>query len=558
MVAALPGKALAACPSAMAIAQVGGYPPQPLWAAEDGLAALPIGPDWLSVAPDCFMPAEPPASAAPLAPPAFANPDPAALSLGIHFSQSVPMTARRVIVEDLEWLAGLDSLQGGQQTAAYLGLPEDLTGADLVAWLLGQAVLISGDPPCLTMRTILLAERGADPAAAVELFGQCHRTNFGFWSFVESNPYRPNTLVRYYDDYAVATSGGAVPVLYIGPRFLREVESTSWNSRLRRVSVLFHEAYHVAHPDEAGHVVCSHVNLLARTTVYGRTNGPMMGGGERCDFGQYSSYYLDAILTELLLAHCDACTATDRAQVTDFAIDSYLRVQLPLAAPQRVPDEPLFRLLSIANESFLLVPPLRFFELLAVRMAEVQGETPDWFLALADLTAEVTAREEPSMVQRALFERVSPFPVDTDGALRWLAEARAAEADGYNVPLLVVTPCTALPFGCGDGWWDRIPRLENGVGLTAQFISGQAFQLGIFELPAPAGGVLELRLAGSLPGAVLHVCHIETRACITRTSGPQGSQINWPNVAAGEYGVWVDAYTLPSVAAAALTITARW
>jgi hypothetical protein len=162
------------------------------------------------------------------------------------------------------------------------------------------------------------------------------------------------------------------------------------------------------------------------------------------------------------------------------------------------------------------------------------------------------------MVRRALFERVSPVAVDPAGALRWLAAARAAEAGGFNVPLAAITPCTALPFGCGDDWWGRIPRLENGVGLTARFVSGQAFQLGIFELPAPAGGVLELRLAGSLPGAVLHVCHIATRACITRTSGPQGSQIHWPNVAAGEYGVWVDAFALPSATAAPLTITAQW
>jgi hypothetical protein len=437
-------------------------------------------------------------------------------------------------------------------------LGANLTGVDLVAWLLRQVVVISGEPPCLSMRTVLLLEAADRPAApGIELFGHCRRTSAGVWAFTEWNPYQPNTLVQFFGDHVVATSGPALPVVYIGPLFLREVDGNSWSSRLRRLTVLFHEAYHIAYPEEATHLVCSHLNLLVRTRVYGRRTGPM-GEGQSCDSGRYSSYYLDGLLAELLLANCSACGPTDRAQVTDFAIESYLRVQIELPSLHVVPDLPIYQLLGIASERVQFIPPLRFFDLLAARMEEAQGQTPDWFLALGGLAATMAGLSDAESGHEPLFGPAPAIEVDIEGALRWLALAVSAGGNSYNIPVAGVVPCLDLAIGCANAWWDRIPLLDNGVGFRMEINPEEAFRLARFEMHSSSPARLDLLLTGNASVSVMHVCHLASRMCISRRAAPGGAAIRWPNAPPGEYGVWVDGYALPPGAEELLYLTARW
>src|SRR6202035_277188 len=66
------------------------------------------------------------------------NSDPGALDKGIVFHSSVPISERKLLVDDLVWLYSLGDLKGGGELSrlARMTRSNQLSGADIVEWLL--------------------------------------------------------------------------------------------------------------------------------------------------------------------------------------------------------------------------------------------------------------------------------------------------------------------------------------------------------------------------------------------------------------------------------------
>lgn len=492
-------------------------------------------------------------------PPEFANPDPSALPLGLWFDGPVSTAARRLILEDLLWLANIGELKSSVGIDSFLGLQKRATGADLVAWLLLYLHGVSVNPTCLARPTVVvddeaLARDSTD--VGVNVAERCDGTGSQFWGFVEYNPYNPRTVARYYDGHVIFTRDEAIPVIHLGDLFL-ESRSRSFMSRVSRLLTLFHEAHHIA--GGSVHVVCSRMNLLGRSIEFGPRGTVLNGYGRNCDTGTQSAYYLDGLMAELLLANCDSCGPADESAIRELAIRAFMRVQIPLGSTQTFENAGLFD----GRRGFLVplryIPPERFFELQGVEYRESEGRLPTEFVELERIARQLAIDgvyfHEPWVLRPS-----ASITVSADLAMVWLLRAMRSASDGYNVPLANSPPCEQVPIGCREDWWDRIEIIENGNSAAVALVPGSEVRTFRFEIEEPFTGGLILSLAGEGYGAALTMCHVESERCLRRIVGTDGVIIRWPNPSAGVYAVWVDGFGTGALMpdAQPMTLTSEW
>ena len=491
----------------------------------------------------------------------FTNSDPGALAMGIWFDAPVPMSVRRVILDDLLWLAALGDLKESDEIASALGLGPSVSGADLVAWLLLHVRGISATPSCVESPTILIDDADllrapATEAAGIDVLQRCDGFSSRFWAFVEYNPYTPRAIARYFDDHVLLSRETTFPVIHLGSLFMRE-RGSGIDDRAARLVTLFHEAHHIAFG--SNHYSCSRLNLLGLTREFGRRGTLLNGFGNNCDVGMRSAYFLEGLFAELLLANCDSCDEAEARNIRFMATRAYLRVQIPLSTVQRVDAEGFFMARHPSSIAIQYIPPERFFELQSLTYAEELGRVPPWFVELKTIAEDVAAAggyvDEPWQQRPA-----AAVVVDPDLAMHWLAAANDHATDGYNVPLAYAPPCDQTPIGCREGWWDRIEPLENGLPLIFMLGPGTEVKLARIDVDMTAPDRLTLSVDGDGHGALLYICHVESSRCVMRVVEDDGEIIRWPDAEPGSYAVWIDGFGTEAAAPGALplSVLARW
>lgn len=382
-----------------------------------------------------------------------------ALPRGIHFSPSIPVELRRLIIDDLIWLAGLDEVPAADQLAAAMNLPLPLSGRDMIGWLLDHAMAIATlADGC---REAWIAE------AAIARTGRCDNFEGGIapvaavsLTTAEAVPGATAVLRDVGDMWVVAPAGPWVhmPVIYIN------ADNPTWESvgpaargydgRLGRLTSLFHEASHIAFNER--HWPCRGDNPV-RNLV-----GDVLPHSFCDDDIRTSSYLFDALVGASLVAACDDCTYRIRINALIDAIGNAAGVTVPLIKPAVSPNAAYLAAYGLAGISYAFVPPAAYFDIAAVQIATyLDDEGCPCGNALDTLPDRLEAMRQLAEEQHLHGNLITPWLLEppqpeqrappASWADVWLRRAAHAKDDGYNVPLNWVVDCPNLPgvdVGC--------------------------------------------------------------------------------------------------------------
>jgi hypothetical protein len=402
----------------------------------------------------------------------YRNTDPGALPLGIWFHSSVATEHRKLIVDDLAWLQGLGSLQRGDRLAALLGLPIDLSGADLVAWLVRNVALISEVDLC-PESTLQLWSWGRDPGREAALAsvnqpdcaqGFDPEAVFGWATEAGATIFEDHTLyaeLHQFDDHlllyplvAEPAADQNVPAVMLNFDRLADDARSALHQRMVRLSTLFHEAFHIASGQD--HVDCQAGGFAEAdiTTSFVDLSGRVITDDD-CDSG-FASYALESLILEVFAASCD-CSFDQRLDAIILALGYWDFVQIPLVTPSVLPPNPLLG--DARPRKFASLPPEPYFEQLRwfgeVTAADCQaaGGTCASMTAWRDDMAEL-ARWAEELAASGGFSapwrvpRGTATPIDSVAAGNWLKLARGAAKRGYNVPLIWIPACAQFGADC--------------------------------------------------------------------------------------------------------------
>jgi hypothetical protein len=91
------------------------------------------------------------------------NPDSQALETGLFFHSSVPNEVRKLIVDDLAWLATQNNLRNTDRLAKVLGITaQPLTGGHIAAWILARVAVIVDSTWCDERAQVVVSQSRPD------------------------------------------------------------------------------------------------------------------------------------------------------------------------------------------------------------------------------------------------------------------------------------------------------------------------------------------------------------------------------------------------------------
>lgn len=335
------------------------------------------------------------------------------------------------------------------------GLPEPVTGAMMVAWLLEHVSSVT--TPARGCGETWIETRPDDnaPYLMVPTQGGCDyfagATATRGAVTVHAHLIGDHLAVmRHVDEMRVVAPTGAwslFPVIYLNPDHplwtpVPDPGPTDYN-HVDRLSMLFHEASHIAsnsHHGECGRE-SPDTNIWFNVTPH-----------TVCDNHLATSAYLVGGVVRLVLAQ-NCCDSLTRAGLFTLAVAELKGVRLPLRQPLVFPATETFAALGFAGRSFDAVPPEAYLQALALWM--------DTFLANSGCPCGQSIDDGPAQIRAmwslaekeweagnvagpwSLLDLPEPSVVlaESHWAEVWLMRALEAAGSGYNVPLLWVVPC---------------------------------------------------------------------------------------------------------------------
>ena len=414
------------------------------------------------------------------------NPDPSAQETGLYFHSSVPVDARKLIIDDLSWLASRDNLIDADQLGKALGVAErPVTGTRIVAWILGRLSMIVDygwcDPranlvisqarpelvvvfhsdaakalcnstPTSTVNAAILLGSGGD--------GPNHMMNWRSWRQAderdgEIDAFRVDDLVL----VTPKTRHPFPPIVFINfKKFISKQGSDlqSSSARIERLTTLVHEATHMRGTSFfVDHVACNPESVRAIPL-----GGYLAREEVACDSSLLGAYATEAEFVRVLLLSCAECR--DRTMVLS-EMTSWLKIEIKPSRRIALGDIPgLSNKPEFKDKWLAVVPPRRAFDewLASLDVREKAGcSTKSKPCYVPQFRAEVSALLNylVAMRQRGELDAnwdslprdpTPPFQPSGPAALSWLRAAVAAPTRGYNVPLRWLPPCSRFSTGC--------------------------------------------------------------------------------------------------------------
>lgn len=357
------------------------------------------------------------AQAAPLDPDRVKNDDARAFPRGLYFHSSIPVERRRMLVEDLAWLAGAGPLADSDALADLLAIKRrPLSGAMLVAWLIermvivsansltsagsnGYPVILSGARPDLGVLVFdarkqdeKLSENKANKESARRIYNEyaesvgasgiaglrreSHvRPDFNWRTADMANEeidgWRIDDRILIATENSYANPASSYAAIYLTEAFWRQNYSQMPRHRIMRLALLFHEARHLdsRHPgDIDGHFPCEE-------GAWPRATDRLWLGGVRslkyrsyvgCNWHHASAYGIEATFVRAMSQNCPACTSLDLDNLKNHEVGLRSVVQFRLRTPARIPNLPALRgEAGWAGLSIATVPPQIYFTALA-------------------------------------------------------------------------------------------------------------------------------------------------------------------------------------------------
>jgi len=391
------------------------------------------------------------------------NEDPEAFTAGIRFHSSLSVDRRRLLLEDLAYLAALGPLKDSDLLAAMIGVPPgELTGRTLATWVIQSLPVISGPDFCHVGAVFRPEADGRLVPVSVRNVTDCAE-KVEWLAFTSTYPRasaRGALLVN--EEFATVPEGQA------GLRVLSIVSMPTGRtaaSRVRRLDLLIHEAFHSRLL--AGHVACASESRLFGTVDMSVHDFSFPAPAE-CDPASEAyrgAYAAGAEANRILLGQCQDCSDADRMQIAFDQMGSWMVTGIKASRPLTIPDEGILAGTGFAGRSFEVVPPLRFFE--AAREGIAAGLEGCGTMCGTGWAADFEATQEAldaieaflrsaedalpeSWATPSIGAPVEPPALDPEEAEAWLAAALEAEATGYNLPLATQIPCRQLSDRCAE------------------------------------------------------------------------------------------------------------
>lgn len=402
--------------------------------------------------------------------------------VGLYFHSGIPTAIRKLIVDDLVWLARQPSFRNSQDLAAALGYPgELLDGRRLVAWFLQRVRFVARSDFCPFQSLVIVDDHRPAWLRFSGVNARCNPSDSFLALMYGGDRWRRAARTgrevdgAYVDQRVLLhprSSGADFPGMFLNlERLARigyrdDIPPDALAPRVYRLIPLLHEARHF---DGYGHGSCGELYLGTRAIRFSvMTTGSDQKGVPVCDESTWGAQGLTGAFARMIAETCDRCTPSEQRDIFGIASDQWRRVAVPLRRPWKLGDLaaksgtrgiPRDLVEAVVDG----VPHAAFFTALR-DMAVAEGrpcrarDTAKSCVALAAMKAEVdaliamfTAAEragEFTASWSGLSEAAPVTPPDLAGATEWLALVERAAEQDYNVPGRWLMSCDELAIGC--------------------------------------------------------------------------------------------------------------
>lgn len=402
--------------------------------------------------------------------------------VGLHFHSGIPTSMRKLIVEDLVWLAKQPAFRNAKDFAAMLGYPDEpLDGKKLVAWFLQRVRFVAQTDYCPFQSLVIVDDHKPAWLRFSGVNAQCTAPDSVFALMYGGDRWRRAAPTgrevdgAYVDQQILLhprASGAAFPGMFLNLENLArigyrdDIPGDALPARVYRLIPLLHEARHF---DGYPHGSCGDRYLGSRAIRFPvMTTGFDPAGSPVCDPSTWGPQGLTGAFASIMADHCDGCSPDEARSIYAIASDQWRRVAVPFrrawklgdlaaktgtrgiprdltdAVVDGVPHANFFKALKAAAEAQARPCSDRNPTRNCVGLAQMRTQL--------DAVIAMLAAAERSGEFKASWSGLSPVapvtPPDLAGTSEWLALVERAADRDYNVPGRWMMSCEELAIGC--------------------------------------------------------------------------------------------------------------